>query len=89
MLADAIEAENLPVVSADQSRMHVTNTARGGSETNNQHEILVDILRNQLHAAMCLMEHREGWWTAWATQSLLLDWRWNASAIEKRSPPRR
>ncbi len=32
MLEDAIEAENLPVVSVDQSRVDVTNTARGRHE---------------------------------------------------------
>ncbi len=63
MLEDAIEAENLAVVPVVQSRVDVANAARGRPETNNQHEILVSILHGELHAAMCLMEHRERWWT--------------------------
>ncbi len=41
----------------------VEHAARRRSEANNQREILVDILRSELHAATSLMEHRERWWT--------------------------
>ncbi len=34
----------------------------GDPKTNNQHEILVNILRSELHIATSLMEHRERWW---------------------------
>ncbi len=43
--------------------MDVTHTARGRPETNNQKEIIVNILHNELHAAMCLMERRKRWLT--------------------------
>ncbi len=61
MLEDA-EVENLSVVPVDQSRVDLTNTARGKPETNNQHDIIVGILHSEFDAAMCLMEHRESWW---------------------------
>ena len=37
--------------------------SRGGPGPAGQHEnILIDILRGELHAAMQLMDHREAWW---------------------------
>ncbi len=84
MLENAIAAENVPVVPVDQSRLDVANFACGRPEANNQLGILVSILRSELRAAMCLMEHRERWWTEG-----MLEWRWDVSAKEKCSPPRK
>ncbi len=41
----------------------VEHAARQGSQANNQHETLVDVLCSEFHAAMSLMGHRERWWT--------------------------
>ncbi len=57
MLEDTADAEAHPIVAVEETLAE--HAARQRSEANNQREILVDILHNELRAAMSLMEHRE------------------------------
>ncbi len=63
MLDDAAEDQSLTLIpfrTVDESLAARLAGLRPGPS--DQHEILVNISRSELHAAMTLMEHRERWW---------------------------
>ncbi len=60
MLEDSADVHILPLDAVNETLAE--HAARQRSEAHDQDEVLINILRTELHVAMGLMEHRERWW---------------------------